>query len=197
MDGFELLYNVRSDKMLCHIPMILLSAQGNVNSKIAGLDYGADAYIEKPFSISYVVATIDNLLKTRRLLFERFTSMPNLDYGKGGMKPNDVEWLEALSDIIKKNLTNEQFTVDTLASEMAVSRSNLRRKVLGVTGLPPNDYIRLYRLNTAARMLNDGCQIKIVVENVGFSSVSYFTSSFVKHFGITPGEYRNKSIKLK
>ena len=190
MDGFELLYNVRSDKMLCHIPMILLSAQGNVNSKIAGLDYGADAYIEKPFSISYVVATIDNLLKTRRLLFERFTSMPNLDYGKGGMKPNDVEWLEALTDIIKKNLTNEQFTVDTLASEMAVSRSNLRRKVLGVTGLPPNDYIRLVRLKVAAELLQSGkYRVNEVCSLIGFSSHSYFRTCFQQQFGVLPKDY--------
>ena len=62
------------------------------------------------------------------------------------------------------------------------------------SSLSPNDYIRLYRLNTAARMLNDGCQIKFVAEDLGFSSVSYFTSSFVKHFGMTPGEYKN-SVK--
>jgi AraC-like DNA-binding protein len=85
----------------------------------------------------------------------------------------------------------------TQAEAMNMSGSMLYRKMKSASSLSPNDYIRLYRLNTAARMLNDGCQIKIVVENVGFSSVSYFTSSFVKHFGITPGEYRNKSIKLK
>ena len=85
----------------------------------------------------------------------------------------------------------------TQAEAMNMSGSTLYRKMKSASSLSPNDYIRLYRLNTAARMLNDGCQIKIVVENVGFSSVSYFTSSFVKHFGITPREYRNKSIKLK
>lgn len=190
MDGFELLYNIRQDKLLCHIPVILLSAQGNVNSKIAGLDYGADAYIEKPFSITHVTATVDSLLKTRKLLFERFTSMPSLDYGKGGMKSADAEWLEGLTEIIKKNLTNEQFSVDTLASEMAISRSNLRRKVLGVTGLPPNDYIRLIRLKVAAELLESGkYRVNEVCYQIGFSSHSYFSTCFQKQFGVLPKDY--------
>ena len=190
MDGFELLYNIRSDKMLCHIPVILLSAQSNVNSKIAGLEYGADAYIEKPFSINHVAATIDSLLKNRRLLFERFSSMPNLNYGKGGIKAGDAEWLEQLTDIIKKNLTNEKFTVDVLAAEMAVSRSNLRRKIIGVTGLAPNDYIRLVRLKVAAELLQEGkYRINEVCYLVGFSSHSYFSSCFQKQFGVLPKDF--------
>ena len=190
MDGFELLYNIRQDKMLCHIPVILLSAQGNVNSKIAGLDYGADSYMEKPFSISHVAATIDSLLKTRKLLFERFTTMPNLEYGKGGMKSADAEWLEEMTGIIKKNLTNEQFTVDTLASEMALSRSSLRRKVVGVTGLAPNDYIRLVRLKVAAELLQSGkYRVNEVCYMIGFSSHSYFSTCFQKQFGVLPKDY--------
>jgi AraC-like DNA-binding protein len=106
------------------------------------------------------------------------------------MKPNDVEWLEALTDIIKKNLTNEQFTVDTLASEMAVSRSNLRRKVLGVTGLPPNDYIRLVRLKVAAELLQSGkYRVNEVCSLIGFSSHSYFSTCFQKQFGVLPKDY--------
>lgn len=190
MDGFELLYNIRSDKMLCHIPVILLSAQANVNSKITGLDYGADAYIEKPFSINHVIATIDNLLKNRKLLFERFSTMPNFNYGNGGMNKGDIEWLEGLTEIIKKNLTNEKFTVDTLASEMAISRSNLRRKVIGVTGLPPNDYIRLVRLKVAAVLLKEGkYRVNEVCYQVGFSSHSYFTTCFQKQFGVLPKDF--------
>ena len=191
MDGFEFLHAVRSDKMLCHIPFILLSAQANVNSKITGLDYGADAYIEKPFSLNYLKATIENLLKNRKVLFERFASMPSLEYGKGEMKKHDVEWLEQVTDIIRRNLTNEQFTVDMLASEMAVSRSNLRRKILGVTGLAPNDYIRLVRLKVAAELLDEGkYRINEVCYLIGFSNHSYFARCFQKQFGVLPKDYK-------
>ena len=194
MDGFELLNAVRADKMLCHIPFILLSAQSSVNSKITGLDYGADAYIEKPFSLSHIKATIDNLLKNRKVLFERFASMSNLEYGKGEIKRSDFEWLEQVNGIIIRNFTNEGFTVDILASEMALSRSNLQRKLKGVTGLPPIDYIRLVRLKAAAQFLKEGkYRVNEVCYLVGFSNHSYFARCFQKQFGVLPKDYMKGS----
>ena len=194
MDGFELLNAVRADKMLCHIPFILLSAQSSVNSKITGLDYGADAYIEKPFSLSHIKATIDNLLKNRKVLFERFASMSNLEYGQGEIKRSDFEWLEQVNEIIIRNFTNESFTVDTLASEMALSRSNLQRKLKGVTGLPPIDYIRLVRLKSAAQFLKEGkYRVNEVCYLVGFSNHSYFARCFQKQFGVLPKDYMKGS----
>lgn len=194
MDGFELLNAVRADKMLCHLPFILLSAQSSVNSKITGLDYGADAYIEKPFSLSHIKATIDNLLKNRKVLFERFASMSNLEYGQGEIKRSDFEWLEQVNEIIIRNFTNESFTVDTLASEMALSRSNLQRKLKGVTGLPPIDYIRLVRLKSAAQFLKEGkYRVNEVCYLVGFSNHSYFARCFQKQFGVLPKDYMKGS----
>jgi YesN/AraC family two-component response regulator len=193
MDGFELLHAVRSDKMLCHIPFILLSAQDNISSKIAGLDYGADAYIEKPFSINYLKATIENLLKNRKVLFEKFANMPSLEYGKGEMKEHDIQWLGQITDIIRQNIRNEQFTIDTLASEMAVSRSSLRRKIVGLTGLAPNDYIRLVRLKLAAELLSNGkYRVNEVCYMIGFSNHSYFSRCFYKQFGVLPKDYASK-----
>ncbi len=190
MDGFELLSAVRADKMLCHIPYILLSAQNSVNSKITGLEYGADAYIEKPFSLSHIKATIDNLLKNRKVLFERFANMTSLEYGQGEIKRSDFEWLEQVNNIIIQNFTNESFTVDTLASEMALSRSNLQRKLKGVTGLPPIDYIRLVRLKSAAQYLKEGkYRVNEVCYLVGFSNHSYFARCFQKQFGVLPKDY--------
>lgn len=190
MDGFELLGAVRGDKMLCHIPVVLLSAQGTVNSKITGLDYGADAYIEKPFSLNHIRATIDNLLKNRKVLFDRFASMPSLEYGKGELKRHDSEWLEQVNNIITRNFTNEKFSVDMLAAEMALSRSNLRRKLKGVTGLAPIDYIRLVRLKSAATLLKEGKhRVNEVCYMVGFQNHSYFARCFQKQFGVLPKDY--------
>ena len=190
MDGFELLGAVRADKMLCHIPVVLLSAQGTVNSKITGLDYGADAYIEKPFSLNHIRATIENLLKNRKVLFERFASMPSLEYGKGELKRHDSEWLEQVNGIITNNFTNEKFSVDMLAAEMALSRSNLRRKLKGVTGLAPIDYIRLVRLKSAATLLKEGKhRVNEVCYMVGFQNHSYFARCFQKQFGVLPKDY--------
>ena len=96
-----------------------------------------------------------------------------------------------LNLIIRHNLTNEQFTVDMLASEMAVSRSNLRRKILGVTGLAPNDYIRLVRLKVAAELLDEGkYRVNEVCYLIGFSNHSYFARCFQKQFGVLPKDYK-------
>lgn len=156
MDGFELLQAIRSDRMLCHIPFILLSARDSIESKIRGLDNGADAYLEKPFSLDHVRATINSLLENRRLIFDRFANTPGLEYEKVNIRRSDMEWLDRLNREITRNFTNDNFTVDTLVSQMAMSRSNLQRKLKGLTGLPPNDYIRLIRLKTAAQYLRDG-----------------------------------------
>ena len=193
MDGFELLKSIRSDNMLCHIPFILLSALDSIDSKIAGLDYGADAYIEKPFSLSHMKATINNLLENRRMLFNHFTTVPNMSYDQTLMNKTDVKWLNTINEIITRNFTNEEFTIDKMAEEMAVSRSNLQRKLKGLTGMPPNDYIRLIRLKTAGELLREGeYRINEVCFIVGFNNPSYFARCFQKQFGILPKDYVKK-----
>ena len=190
MDGFELLKSIRSDNMLCHIPFILLSALDSIDSKIAGLDYGADAYIEKPFSLSHMKATINNLLENRRMLFNHFTTVPNMSYDQTLMNKTDVKWLNTINEIITRNFTNEEFTIDKMAEEMAISRSNLQRKLKGLTGMPPNDYIRLIRLKTAGELLRKGeYRINEVCFIVGFNNPSYFARCFQKQFGILPKDY--------
>lgn len=92
MDGFELLRKVRSDNMLCHIPFILLSAESSIESKIEGLEKGADAYIEKPFSITHLYAVIENLISSRRLLQKKFSTEPLEKYNTSGMSEYDTEW---------------------------------------------------------------------------------------------------------
>jgi len=140
---------------------------------------------------------IAKLLENREYLRSTKASSPYAMAKEVVPEKIESSFLERVDTYLGENICNKNMSVETLAEHMNMSGSTLYRKMKSASSLSPNDYIRLYRLNTAARMLDDGCQIKIVVENVGFSSVSYFTSSFVKHFGITPGEYRNKSIKLK
>lgn len=193
MDGFTLLNTIRSDNMLCHIPFILLSALDSIDSKITGLDYGADAYIEKPFSLSHMKATINNLLENRRMLFNHFTTVPNMSYDQTLMNKSDVKWLNTINDIITRNFTNEEFTIDKMAEEMSISRSNLQRKLKGLTGMPPNDYIRLIRLKTAGELLREGeYRINEVCFIVGFNNPSYFARCFQKQFGILPKDFVKK-----
>lgn len=194
MDGFELLKALRADSMLCHIPFILLSAIDSIDTKIAGLDYGADAYLEKPFSLGHLKATIHNLLESRRMLFRHFTSAPNMSYDQTLMNKSDVTWLDSINEIITRNFTNEDFSIDRMAEEMNISRSSLQRKLKGLVGMPPNDYIRLIRLKTAGDLLREGkYRINEVCYIVGFNNPSYFAHCFQKQFGILPKDYAKET----
>lgn len=193
MDGYELLQKIREDAMLCHIPVIMLSALDSTDSKIKAMRCGADAFIEKPFSISYIKATVNGLIENRKALYLHFASDPGATIEGENIKNDDSEWISNLNAIIRENLTNEDFSVDQLAKEMAVSRSSLQRKLKGLLGATPNDYIKLIRLKTAAQMLQSGSyRINEVCYMVGFSSLSYFTRCFTSQFGIRPKDYINK-----
>ena len=193
MDGYELLQQIREDTMLCHIPVIMLSALDSTDSKIKAMRCGADAFIEKPFSINYIKATVNGLIENRKTLYLHFASDPGATIEGENIKNDDSEWISNLNAIIRKNLTNEDFSVDQLAKEMAVSRSSLQRKLKGLLGTTPNDYIKLIRLKTAAQMLQSGSyRINEVCYMVGFSNLSYFTRCFTSQFGIRPKDYIKK-----
>ncbi len=193
LDGFGLLKRVREDEMLKHIPIVLLSAHDTVDSKITGLEYGADAFIEKPFSIDHIKATVRNLIVNRRILFEHFAQYPNLFQETDGMDEQDRKWLERLNGIIKLNLTNDKFSVDVLAGEMAICRSNLQKKLKTLTGMSPNDYVRSVKLKLAAHLLKEGrYKINEVCYICGFNNASYFTKCFHRQFGVLPKEYAAK-----
>ena len=194
MDGYELLQKIREDAMLCHIPVIMLSALDSTDSKIKAMRHGADAFIEKPFSINFIKATVNGLIENRKALYLHFASDPDAaTIESEDMKNDDFQWITTLNGIIKDNLTNEDFSIDQLAKEMAVSRSSLQRKLKGLLGTTPNDYIKLIRLKTAAQMLQSGSyRIGEVCYMVGFSNLSYFTRCFTSQFGIRPKDYIKK-----
>ncbi len=189
MDGFDLLMKVRNDEMLCHIPFILLSVVDSVDSKIKGLEYGADVYIEKPFSLGYVKATVESLLENRKRAFRHFASRPGFQYEKDDMGRNDRQWLDKLTGIVRENLTCETLSVDLLTEKMALSRSSLQRKLKGLTGVSPNEYIQLVRLKTAAPapqrripdqrgLLPDRIQQHVVVRQMFHEAVRHAPEGF-------------------
>ena len=193
MDGFTFLEKVRQDRMLSHIPFILLSALDSADSKVRGLESGADTYVEKPFSLVYLKACVESLLENRKRISEHFASTPEMHYGTDEIPPQDEKWLDKLNSVISGNLTNEGFSVETLAEMMAMSRSNLQRKIKGLTGMIPTDYIRLIRLKTAAQLLKSGeHRINEVCFLTGFSNMSYFSRRFRQQFGILPREYMKR-----
>lgn len=190
MDGIELLTHIRHNELLKHIPFILLSAKDNVDTKIEGLENGADAFVEKPFSIEHIKATVRALLTNRKLLFEYFASYPDVFQKEKGISPDDSHWLDKLNTVIRSNLANDKFTVDKLAQEMGICRSSLQRKVKAITGESPNDYVRTIRLRLAAKLLKEGkYRVNEVCYICGFNNPSYFSKRFQEQFGMLPSDY--------
>jgi len=193
MDGFELVKRLKQDEQYCHIPILLLSALTDTNSKIEGLEFGADGYLEKPFSIVHLMAQIHSMIKNRELLIEKFSRTPMVSYQLLANNNKDKEFLDKLNRDIEKNILDEGFNIEKLTVSMAMSRSKLQRKIKELSGLVPNDYIRLIRLKKAAALLVSGeYKINEVCYIVGFNSPSYFSKCFLKQFGCLPKDFHPK-----
>lgn len=193
MDGMELCNRVKNDLNTSHIPVILLTAKVGMQAIIEGLQQGADAYIEKPFSIEHLRASIENLLKSRELLRTAYRNSPLTQTSQVVVSKADEDFLGRLHEVILSNMRDSDFNIDTMASEMAMSRSSLNRKIKALLDISPNDYIRIERLRHAAELLQGG-QYKIneVCYMAGFNTPSYFSKCFQKQFGVLPNEYGKK-----
>jgi ligand-binding sensor domain-containing protein/signal transduction histidine kinase/DNA-binding response OmpR family regulator len=190
MDGLELSQFVKTHTLYSHIPVVLLTAKTDIKYKIEGLEHGADAYIEKPFSVEHLEAQIINLLDNREKLRQSFATLPLTPIRSIGKNKADEAFLSEITNIIEKNITNVDFSVDDLAVEIAMIRSNLYRKVKGLSGLTPNDFIRLVRLKKAVKLMQDGeTRINEICFMVGFNTSSYFAKCFKNQFGILPKDF--------
>lgn len=189
MDGFELLRRIKTDLNYSHIPVVLLTAKTRMEDKLEGLESGADAYIEKPFAIEYLLATIDSIISNRKRMRQSLEQLPLAKPAKGLSKV-DEDFLHRLNDVIRGNFDNPEFSTDALISALGMSRTTFYRKIKGMLDLNPNDYIRIQRLKRAAELFRDGHDsVSEVCYLVGFSSPGYFTKCFQKQFGVSPKDY--------
>jgi ligand-binding sensor domain-containing protein/signal transduction histidine kinase/DNA-binding response OmpR family regulator len=190
MDGIELCRKMKNDVRFSHIPIILLTAKTSIHSKIEGLGEGADAYIEKPFSLDYLSAQIASLLRNRNIVKEYFAGSP-LTHIKGiAFSKADQKFLEQLNTIISERVTDSNLDVDLLSSLMNMSRPTLYRKIKGISDMSPNELINLSRLKKAAALLaENNYKINEVADMVGYSVPSNFSRDFQKQFGMSPSSY--------
>jgi ligand-binding sensor domain-containing protein/DNA-binding response OmpR family regulator/nitrogen-specific signal transduction histidine kinase len=196
MNGFELCKNVKSKIEYNHIPVVLLTAKNDLDSKIQGLKMGADAYIEKPFSFSYLFTQLNTLLKNRRREKEAFWQKPLLSIQQMGMNKADEEFMVRITNIIEENITDINFNVEHLAEIVHMSRSTLHRKMKVLTDTPPTDFIRLIRLKRAMKYIIEGqYRIGEICYLVGINSPSYFIKLFQKQFGMTPKDFKQQAKK--
>lgn len=194
MDGFELCKTIKSNLEYSHIPVILLTAKTNIQSKIEGLESGADAYIEKPFSVEYLKVSVSNLIASRENLRKTFALSPFVPAHTMALTKADDEFMKKLNAIIQSNLHNTEFCMEDMADALNMSRSSFYRKIKGVLDLSPNEYLRIERLKQAAQLLKEGeSRVTEICYRVGFNSPSYFAKCFQKQFGVLPKDFMSLS----
>ena len=191
MDGFELCKIVKTSFEYSHIPIILLTARNTMQSKIEGLELGADAYIEKPFSPDYLRVQIANLLANRAKIKEYFASSPLVHIKSMAYSRADELFLEEINEAINNNLEDTGLDVEQLARLVNMSRPTLYRKIKLISDLTPNELINITRLKKAAELLAAGdYKIYEIADMVGYGSQTNFGRNFLKQFGMTPSEYQ-------
>ena len=197
MGGLELCNIIKSNIEYSHIPVILLTAKTTIESKIEGLQSGADVYLEKPFSIKQLHLQIENLLKLRLNFYNLMASITETNINNEissdyGITQKDCEFTEKLKVLLAERLADENFSIDSLADQLNMSRSSFYRKIKALSGISPNDYMKTIRMNRAAELIKEGARISEVAQQVGFTSSSYFAKCFKNQFGVLPKDYLYK-----
>ena len=193
MDGVELCRHIKQDIEFSHIPVIFLTAKNDTDSKIAGLQVGAEAYIEKPFAWDFLRMQIVSLLSNRQKEREAFAKRPFFPMNGMQMSREDEEFMNHTLEVINQHLSDESFNVDAMASALCMSRSSLLRKIKTLFDMPPLDFIRLIRLKKAADLIQEGrYRMGEISLMVGFSNHSYFSKLFCRQFGMTPKDFEKQ-----
>lgn len=193
MDGKEMCRVIKSNFQTSHIPVIIVSALGEVDDKVEGIEIGADGYLEKPFNMKLLNAMALNLINSRALLKQVVGEKQQL---KDVVKSPDKHFLSKVVKIIEDNLTNQKFSIDNLSDETGLSRSNLFRKLKGLTGMSPNDFVTQIKMNYAAQLLknNKGIRISDVAYESGYNDPRYFSTLFKKFYGKTPKQFMSGGL---
>ncbi|GHU71174.1 hybrid sensor histidine kinase/response regulator [Bacteroidia bacterium] len=190
MDGFELIKWVKTTLEYSHIPIVVLTAKGDLQSHITGLETGADAYIEKPFEMELVSTQITALLNNRHAVKSYFSQSPLVHLKEMAHSKADENFLEKLNELICKKMGNTDLNVNLLADMMNMSRPTFYRKIKAISNTTPNEFVNIIRLRRAAELLLEGkYRINEITDIVGFNSSTYFSRLFQKQFGIKPSEY--------
>ncbi len=190
LDGTILCERLKHDERTSHIPIVMLTAKADQKNKIKGLKTGADDYLVKPFDQQELLARVDNLIKQRAQLRERFGRQINQEPRRFTVSSIDEKFLEKMIEQIERNISNASFSVPELQESLLMSKAQLHRKVKALTNYAPGEFIRNYRLKRAAQIIEQkGDNITQVAYSVGFNSMSYFAKCFRELYGVRPSEF--------
>ena len=196
MDGIELIDKVRHDFTMSHIPIVMLTARHSPDDRVKAMEFGADGYITKPFSIELLLARIDNLLTQRRKLFEKFSSQSarnkvvELAVEDVVVTDRDEEFMKNVMAWLGENIENSELTIDQLASHLGLGRTTMYNKLKSLTGKSPVELIKEYRITKSKLLLRTGqFSVSEVAYKVGFSDPGYFSRCFREQYHMSPAEY--------
>lgn len=198
-NGYELCKEMKESVLLNHIPIIMLTAKTLKEDRLQGLKYGIEAYIEKPFSSKELLLRVHNILENRKILKEKYLNITDSNSQARLHNDENLKFLQKVIEIIHSELNNPNFNAAFVADKMAVSPSQLSRKLNQITGFSTSSYILKVKLNKAKKMLHDtSISLGEVADVCGFYDLSYFSRVFKKEFGITPSQYqKNVSMNVK
>ncbi|GLX79893.1 hypothetical protein tinsulaeT_32330 [Thalassotalea insulae] len=210
IDGFAVLQQLKENELTSHIPVILLTARSDLDSRLQGLNLHADDYLSKPFNQQELLVRIANLMATRKQLQNSYLKQFNEKQTskrkdashekvaslttEQSLESLDEKFLTNLENAIAKKYTEPELGISDLASDMAISERQLQRKIKVLLGTTPNNFIKEFRLKKAQELLRSGAQIGRIALDVGFSSQTYFGRCFKESFDCTPKQYQQKFI---
>ncbi len=193
LNGYEFCSKIKTEERTSHIPFILLTSKAETNSRLIGLETGADDYLTKPFNSTELLLRIKNLIDQRKKLREIFSKEITLEPKDITVTSTDEKFLTRVLKIVDDNVSNEDFSAEDFAEKVGMSKTHLNRKLNALTESSANEFIRTYRLKKAAKLLSGKSgNISEIAYEVGFNNPSYFAESFKKHFGYSPSEYLQK-----
>ncbi|MFN7117903.1 MAG: response regulator [Saprospiraceae bacterium] len=194
-DGFTLCETLKTDERTSHIPIILLTAKTDDDSRISGLKRGADAYLAKPFNKQELIVWLEKLLELRRKLQERYSSLETIAPTADVATQQEDEFIRKVREAVEANLDDEDFGIVQLCRAVHLSRAQVHNKIKALTGDSTSIFIRNIRLHKAkALLLNSDFNISQVAYEVGFRDPKYFSKTFFEAFGILPGELRKQKL---
>lgn len=190
MSGTDMCRRIKENIETSHIPIILLTAWSTDEGRAAGYKAGADAYIAKPFDMEVLLARISNLLEKQEKRQRDFSHSISLDPKTVTDSSPDEDFLKEVIACIEKNIDNSEYTIDSLSTDVVMSRMSLYRKMKSLTGQTPADFIRTVRLKTAAKLLKEEkCTVSEACYRTGFASPQNFAKHFKEMFGVLPSQY--------
>lgn len=193
LDGITLTRQIKSDKILNHIPLILLSSKTDSKDQVRGIEAGAEFYITKPFNVDYLERVVDRLLQRKEELKTYYNSaLSSFELENGHFThKEDREFYDKILHIVDKNILNPDLSVEMLSAKMGISSRQLYRKVKNATDKTPNEIIREFRLNIVKRLLvTTNLSIDEIIVQSGFMNKGYFFRIFTQKYGMTPRAYR-------